>query len=70
MSNQLNLRVIIALLFPACCYGLSLAGARPEVVLFHCFLGAMFGPWVIVAKDITKKPTKEQQMKLKDLDHY
>jgi len=54
MNNQLNLRVIIALLFPACCYGLSLAGARPEVVLFHCFLGAMFGPWVIVTKDINK----------------
>jgi len=54
MSNQLNLRVIIALLFPACCYGLAWAGARPEVVLFHCFLGGMFGPWVIVAKDINK----------------
>ena len=53
MNNQLNMRVIISLLFPACCYGLSLAGARPEVVLFHCFLGAMFGPWVIIARDLT-----------------
>lgn len=54
MNKQLNLRVIIALLFPACCYGLSLAGARPEVVLFHCAIGLMFAPWVVATKDINK----------------
>jgi len=52
MNNQLNLRVIIALMFPACCYGLALAGAWPELVLFNCFLGAIFGPWTIIARDL------------------
>jgi len=52
MNNQLNLRVIIALMFPACCYALLWAGAWPELVLFNCFLGLVFGPWTIIARDI------------------
>jgi hypothetical protein len=52
MSNQLTLRIFLALLFPACCYGLALTGTPPVLVLFHCLTGAVFAPMIILTPDI------------------
>jgi len=52
MGTKLALRIFLALLFPACCYGLVLTGTPPELVLFHCLTGAVFAPIIILSRDI------------------
>lgn len=52
VDTKLTLRIFLALLFPACCYGLALTGTPPEMVLFHCLTGAIFAPMIVFTPDI------------------